>query len=418
MDEKINYIHRRDFLKASAIMSAGFSMPFFMARQMSSAQALSATPDDRVLVIIELAGGNDGLNTVVPYGDDHYNRARPKLKVPRSQILTIDDYMGFHQNLTGLKRLFDDGKVALVNGVGYPNPNRSHFRSTEIWQTASDADRFESTGWIGRHHDLHPGDDPDPLSGIAMKSELSQLMQSEKGLGIAFQNPNAFRWQAGPQGDTEATFARINKADQRHPRDVSETIHFLRQVTSHIIKSSARVIAASKTVSSSHVSYPSNALAGHLRNVARLITGGLPTDVYHVAYGGFDTHAGQVGRHQNLLKGFGDAVEAFMRDLKDNGQAERVLILCFSEFGRRVAENASGGTDHGTAGPMFLIGEGVQPGVHGKYPSLGDLDKGDLKFTVDFRSIYDEVLTKWLRADAAKILGQSFPNVGLINSHA
>lgn len=413
-------LDRREFIKTSAFLGAGVSLPFFFNQSVSAQTAggLQTPLDQRILVVLELRGGNDGLNTVIPYTNDAYYRMRPKLAMEKNKMLTLNDSIGLNENLKGLMSLYDDGQLALINGVGYPNPNRSHFRSMEIWQTATDSDKVDNLGWIGKYHDVHPDHNPDPLSGVAIDNELPMTMQGERRLGVAFQNPRTFRWKAGPQGDTNALFRMINKTSLSHHSDQDDPVHFLRHVTGNIVRSSDRVIAASKA-SSSKVEYPKNALARNLQTVAKLIEGGLPTNVYNVAYGGFDTHANQSGQHQNLMGGFGNAVAAFMKDIKARGINDRVLVLCFSEFGRRPEENASGGTDHGTAGPMFLIGNAAIPGLHGSYPSLSDLDNNkDLKHSVDFRAVYSEVLNKWFHADAKKILGRKFNGLDLIDLKA
>jgi len=406
---------RREFLRTSVCLGAGLSVPFFWGQNALGGQG--AGRRDRILVLLELRGGNDGLNTVVPFGDERYYAARPGLAVEKGKVLKINDALGLHENLEGLMRLYDAGKVAVVNGAGYPNPNRSHFRSMEIWQSGSDADRYEQNGWIGKLNDLHPDANPDPLCGIGIAPQLNGAFWSERGLGVAFERAQQFRWRAGQQGDTQAWFARLNKVHE--PVKASgDTLDYVRQVTQSIVKSSTRVIKAAR-VGAGKAEYPQNPLARNLKTVGQLIAGGLPTQVYHVAYGGFDTHANQAGQHQNLLQNFGASVSAFMRDMESRRLADRVLILCFSEFGRRVAQNASGGTDHGTAGPMFLIGSGVRPGLHGRYPDLGALDKnGDLQFTVDFRAVYAEVLAKWFGADAERVLGRKFSPIDLLAARA
>ncbi len=413
-------LNRRDFLKNSAMLGAGISIPFFFDHLALAKNAIQnpKTPiDDRILVILQLDGGNDGLNTVVPYGVDDYYKLRKNLAIKKKNLHKIsgNELLGLNNNLTGLMRLYDDGKLAIINGVGYPNPNRSHFRSMEIWQTASDSNKFERNGWVGKYHDMHPDSNPDPLSGIAINSKYPQSFWGDRGLSVSFTQPYRFRWQQGLQGDTHEMFRKINKVSKSVITDRSSSINYLRHVTSNIVKSSDKIQKANRT-KVSHVEYPQNALGRNLRNVSKLIKGGLPTNVYQVAFGGFDTHANQANQHRNLMTGFSTAVDAFMKDMKKQGLEDRVLVLCFSEFGRRPAENASGGTDHGTAGPMFIIGNGVRPGLHGQYPSLTDLDDNkDLKFNVDFRSVYSEVLNSWFDVDAREVLGKSFAKIDLIN---
>lgn len=403
--------NRRDFLKASTATSLALTLPGFFQRALGAQNTIT---DGRILIILELSGGNDGLNTIIPFADDAYHRLRPKLAMKKNKILNLENDLGLPESMVGIKRLYDNGHLAIINGVGYPNPNRSHFRSMEIWHTASYSNRYERDGWIGKFNDHQPGDQVDPLGAIAINNAFPQALVGQRGLGVAFQNPQAFRWRQGNQGDTHTMFRRLNKTSQKHDPDHRDPIHFLRQVTANIVKSSDRVIQAAKSAQQ-HVDYPNHPLARDLRSVAQLIGADLPTHVYHVALKGFDTHVNQAGSHERLLSQFSQSVTAFQQDIQAMGLSDRVVILCYSEFGRRASENASGGTDHGTAGPMFLIGQSVNPGLHGRYPGLTDLDEnGDLKFNVDFRSVYAQVLKNWLNVDPAKVLGRSFPTIDLI----
>ena len=408
---------RRDFLRTSLLASAGVGFPLLSNISMTNniwGAALDST-NDRILIVLELGGGNDGLNTVAPYGDDAYHRARPQIGLQQNQILPLNDYIGLHQNLSGLKNLYDQGNLAVINGVGYPDPDRSHFRSMEIWRTASDSDKYEHYGWIGRYFDEIYSPKSDPLYGVAISSDFPDSFHCRDGLGVAFKRAAQFRWQEGNANDREELFRRLNKSGGGHYDDERDVLYFMRNVTSNIARSSDRVIDIANQRRRS-VDYPrGNPLATDLNTVADLIVGGLPTRIYYVTFTGFDTHAAQPNTHQRLLQQFGDAVEAFHNDLERNNLSGRVLMVCFSEFGRRVAENASQGTDHGTAGPMFVMGKNIKPGLHGKYPSLDQLDSnGDLKHEVDFRAVYQTVLESWLQADAQKVLGRDFSNLGIV----
>lgn len=408
---------RRDFLRSAALASLAVAMPTFLTDTVAAALATgSGIPgfkDDRILVVFQLGGGNDGLNTVVPFANDAYYRGRKTLAVKKDAVLRLNDEIGVNPALAPLKELYDAGGVAVINGVGYPNPDRSHFRSMEIWHTAVDSNRSSASGWIGRYFDNCCEGKPDPLAGVNVGGEVPQAFSGLSGAGVAFSDPGRFRWVEGNGADRRANFETMNKVNTNHAGH--ETVDFLRNTTANAVISSDRVINASKTKRQA-VAYPQNRYSANLKHVANMIAAGLPTRIYYTSISGFDTHVNQTGQHENLLKQFAETIAAFTKDLKAIGVADRVQIMCFSEFGRRVEENASRGTDHGTAGPMFLMGAGVTPGVHGKYPDLVDLDDGDLKHTVDFRSVYGEVLTKWLGGDVTKVLGRSFDPVGVVKA--
>lgn len=414
---------RRDFLKSAAIASAGAFMPAFLANTLRAAvpegallragQPIPGFKDDRILVMLQMGGGNDGLNTVIPYGDDTYYKARPNLGVAKKDVLRVDDYTGLHAGLKDLKALYDDGRVALINGVGYPNPNRSHFRSMEIWHTASDAEEYLRDGWIGRYFDNCCSGEAQPVAGVAVDSVPPQAFDGRRGLGVAFEQPDRFRWQAGADVDNESVFRALNKIDEATEVKSVTTLDFLRHTAANMALSSDRVKDAGRK-ERARLEYPNSELGRDLRTVADMILGGLPTRLYYVSFTGFDTHANQTGTHERLLGQVGAAVAAFHGDLKKAGASGRVLTMAFSEFGRRVAENASRGTDHGTAAPMFLVGDAVHAGLHGRYPSLTNLDNGDLRHTVDFRAVYASVLEQWFAVDAAQVLTRKFDTLKLL----
>jgi len=406
---------RREFLRSTSLLAVGAAMPGFLARSVAAAAAMPHHPipgfkDDRILVVIQLGGGNDGLNTVIPYTDDAYYRSRPSIALKKKDILRVTDSIGLHPNLTHLKELADGGQLTIVEGVGYPNPNRSHFRSMEIWHTATDSNRYSKTGWIGRYLDNQCGGEAEPVAGVALGGDRPQAFDGDKGFGVAFQDPESFGWNDGQGEAREQNFRQMNNAY----RPQNETLDFLRKVTANAVLSSDRVKEVSKKYKGG-ITYPNDAFATSLRTVAKMIAGELPTRIYYVTLGGFDTHANQLGSHGSLMERFSAGVAAFQKDLEAQGNADRVLTMTFSEFGRRVAENASGGTDHGTAAPMFLIGNTINPGTAGKRPSLTDLDNGDLKYTTDFRSIYGSIMEQWLGAPSAPVLGQAFPQVAVVN---
>ncbi|HXX41716.1 MAG TPA: DUF1501 domain-containing protein [Chthoniobacterales bacterium] len=435
---------RRKFLRTSMLGAAAtWTLPVFLEKTFFTLDAMAADSltqavtgkDGTVLVVLQMAGGNDGLNMVVPYADDAYHVARPRLRFAPENILRIDNYIGLNPKLTGLKSLFDDGHLAVVQGVGYPNPNRSHFRSTEIWQTASDADRNLSDGWLGRYFD-NCCSGADPTVGVAIGDETPQAFAAKNPTGVTFSRPEQFRFrssepnngrmsaeefffrQLNENGGTEETAvsanggASIGAIAGKTKSDLS-TLDFLQRTALDAQLSSDKILAIARKYKSSIV-YPPGQLSASLNIIAQMIAGGLSTRVYYASQGGFDTHAGQINSHERLMTEFNDAIAAFISDLKQQGNFNRVLLMTFSEFGRRVQENANGGTDHGAAAPMFVVGGAVKPGLFGKYPSLIDLDHGDLKFNTDFRSVYGTVLDQWLKAPSQAVLGRKFPALGLV----
>ena len=429
---------RRLFLRSSALGAAVAStLPALLERTFFTLDALAAdspvqTPtgkDAPILVVLQMAGGNDGLNTVVPFADDAYHQARPVIGIKPDQVLKINDAVGLHPKLTGLKELYDHGHLGIVQGVGYPNPDRSHFRSTDIWQTASDADQYETYGWLGRYFD-NACRGAEPTVGVAIGSEMPEAFASPNPTGIAFQRPEQYRWRGARDGDSVQTlFRQLNHPDDSQPAAPASgasiaslsgssthpgsTLDFLQRVALDAQLSSDKVIEIARK-SQPQADYPRNPLGQSLSLVARLIAGGLPTRVYYVAQGGYDTHTNQTGTHDRLLEELGNSMAAFSKDLQAHGSLDRVLLMTFSEFGRRVSQNGSNGTDHGAAAPMFIMGGQSKPGLFGKYLSLTDLDRGDLKYNVDFRSIYAAVLENWLHAPSEPILGKRFYPLAIV----
>jgi len=416
--------------------AASWTLPTFLNStifQMDSLAADSLTQvvngkDGRILIVLQMGGGNDGLNTLVPYSDDAYYKARRNIAIPKEAVLKINDRFGMNPQLAELKNLYDSGDLAILNGVGYPNPNRSHFRSMEIWQTASDSDKNEHYGWLGRYFDNACTGAPSTV-GVNIGSMPPQAFLGPKPIGIAMANANRYRFiesealtgspmmqesDSGNVAGNNSGSSIENLGGAMPPlQDGMTNMDFLQRTALDAELSSQDVQKITSKYQSS-VAYPKNRLASDLQLIAQLIAGGLPTRIYYANQGGFDTHADQLGSHSRLMKEFSSALGAFVADLKQQGNFERVLIMTFSEFGRRVEENASRGTDHGVAGPMFLLGGKVKSGVHSDYPSLTDLDKGDLKHQVDFRSVYATVLENWLRTGSDVILKKSFPKLGFV----
>ncbi len=421
-----NMMTRREFLtKGLTIVAAGATAPMFLTRTALALnnpwdQALTASaagrPDGPILVVVQMGGGNDGLNTVVPFAHDDYYRARPRLAVPRETVLRATDELGFHPGLKPLKALYDEGRLAVVQGVGYPNPNRSHFRSMEIWHTADPSGTGPRTGWLGR---LFDSECPDcgPTAGIAMLgAEMPLAMQGGSGKAVVLESPQAFAFhpiQGGGPQEAEAFRRLMQPVPGEEPM-----VDFLTHTAMDAILASDDIRKVTGRPGADTASYPGDPFSLKLRLVSELISAGAPTRVYYVGLGGFDTHAAQAGRHDRLMEQLGAGLAAFVGDLTQKGLLDRVLVMTFSEFGRRVAENASGGTDHGAAAPMFLIGSQVAPGVHGAHPSLVDLDQGDLRFGVDFRSVYATVLEQWMGIGSQAILGDRFPAVGILRPRA
>ncbi len=428
---------RRQFLRTSMLgAAAAWTLPLFLektflamdAEAADSATQTSDGKDGPILVVLQMAGGNDGLNTLVPHGDDAYYRARQRIAIAAADTLKIDDYVGLHPALGGLKGLYDDGHLAIVQGVGYPNPNRSHFRSTEIWQTGADAENLKLTdGWLGRYFDSCC-QGADPTVGVSIGGARPQAFNSPRPTGVSLARPEQYRWVTGE--DADEAFRSLNRPGEDglgvgaeagtsigaitgESQNEMGALDFLERTALDAQLSSDEILRISRKFKS-QVSYPKTRLAESLSLVGRMIAGGLATRVYYVNQGGYDTHSGQAPAHQRLMEELGDAVTAFCRDLKAQGNFDRVTLLTFSEFGRRVAENASGGTDHGAAAPLFVAGGSVKPGLHGKYPSLTDLNRGDLIHNVDFRSVYYSILRNWLKAPADQVLGRRFPTLPIV----
>jgi len=431
-----HFYTRRSFLqKGLTILSSAATVPHFLNRSafgltdpfdILQTSSQPGVPDDRILVVVQLAGGNDGLNTVVPYGADDYYKARPNINIPDNQVLRIteNDGLGFHPNLTGLKQLHDDGLLTTIQGVGYPNPNRSHFTSMDIWHTA-DPKRPNTTGWIGRYFDNTCEGSPLPNAGVSIGQEAPHAMMGDLNKPVSFESEDRFRWNGQDINDSiDETYRMLNgsssagsKTNHKTVDDDQNSHEQLKFLTRTALDAQIAGDQIRRAVQQSPLAqYPANDLANQLRLVALMIRAKLPTQVYYVSLGGFDTHAGQMNSHANLMTAFGSSVLAFYEDLKQQGNDEQVLTMTFSEFGRRVGQNASAGTDHGTAAPMWLIGPMVQPGVIGTHPSLTRLDQGDLIYNTDFRSVYATILDQWFKTDSAQILNQRFNNISVFHN--
>lgn len=409
---------RRSFLKGSlssaALVALSQSVPQFL---LSASASAAQTRGETILVVIQLSGGNDGLNTVIPYADDVYRRSRPLLGIPTSQVRKIDGHVGLHPAMSGFSKLLEEGKLGIVQGAGYPVPDRSHFSSMDIWQTARrDVTTSESahraTGWIGRYLDKYAatGADVPAMHLPSGAGRLPLALSGDAAHAVSVQSLDSFRLE--DNGDS-----RLRRSIQQAiavRRDTDDgLLSFLHASTQSAIESSREVQDAVRRYQTD-VKYPDSNLSRRLKTVAQLIDAGLATRIYYLDLDGFDTHSNQAAAHAGLLGQLSDAVSAFVHDLKQHAHDQRVMVMTFSEFGRRVHENASGGTDHGTAAPMFLAGGKVKPGLITSHPEMSDLDEGDLRFTTDFRSVYAGVLDHWLGVASEPLLGDRFAPLNLL----
>lgn len=405
-------ISRREFIgysaAGSAALSVGTSLPQFL---LHAAETSKLNRNERVVVFVQMSGGNDGLNTIVPYKNDDYRQHRKTLGIPAADVLKINNDLGFHPSLSGFSSLLEDDKLAIVQGVGYPDPNRSHFESMDIWHSCRRKHERREDGWLGRYLDvqqeksgteipaLHFGHEKQPFALTSTNHRVPSVRTLEQ-----------FRLKVQKNDSAEAIKSALTQ--ERSSND--DLLGFVQSSTQTAINVSERF---QKTGLSKmgNATYPESDLGKKLQTVAQLIRGGLPTRIYYVAIDGFDTHANQPEVHANLLQSVSDSVTAFTNEMKLLGESDRVLTVCFSEFGRRVAENASDGTDHGTAAPMILAGGKVKPGIIGEHPRLDDLENGDLKHHTDFRQVYAAILENWLKCPSETILDKKYTPVDVIS---
>lgn len=391
-------VTRRDFVKNATLISLAPSVPTFLAQ---TARAASPSHDDRILVVIQLDGGNDGLNTVIPYADESYARLRPKLAVPKNRVRRLNDAVGLNPVMRDAESLFRDGRLAIVQGVGYPNPNKSHDVSKSIWETARfDPAEHTSYGWIGRALDDSPAlKTSGPASVLVGTESVPVAIRGRKSVAAALANLddmvlNNSAKPASPAGSDDPLLA------------------FVRRSTLDAVVAADRLQQAAKSRGDSSTP-PDNDLATRLALIARLIQSDFGARVYYAVQTGYDTHVYQRDTHERLLRQLSEALGFFLDELKRAKLDDRVVVMTFSEFGRRADENASEGTDHGTAAPMFLAGPKIKAGVHGRAPSLAKLRGADLVATIDFRQVYQAVLEHWLRLPAPAALAGRFPSLDL-----
>lgn len=396
-------MERRKFLKQNVLASSLFFVPSFVK---AFENAIKDSLGFKKLVIVQLSGGNDGLNTIIPYTNDIYYKSRPNLAIAKNDCIKITDELGINKNLAPLKHLYDKGYLSVINNVGYPNPIRSHFRSTDIWHTASDSNQYLNTGWLGRYIDIYG---KKPYSGIELDDSLSLIMKGDVLNGIATKNPTILF------NNTKTPYFKKVLDSQS---DVHLSEHNLGYLYKTMIeaKSSAKYIFETSKTYNSTVTYPNNPFGKQLKTTAQFINSKVESKVFYVSMGGFDTHVKQEGKQNKLLQTYSEAMEVFVRDLEQKDTFKDTLILTFSEFGRRVQQNAGNGTDHGAANNVFIIGKNLKKqGFYNEAPNLIDLDKnGDIKYAVDFRSIYATILDTWLEVDDATILNKSYSKLGFI----
>lgn len=399
-------MERRDFLKNAAFAAAGtLVVPAFM--KPFEALALDELSLYKNLVVVQLSGGNDGLNTVVPFGNDIYYQNRKGIAIKPEDVIKLNDMQGLNPNLECLRELYDQGWMSIINDVGYPNPDRSHFRSMDIWQTASDSNQYLSTGWIGRYLDSNCATCKFPYTAIEVDDSLSLAMKGGTKKGIALKDPAAlFR------NTNEPFFREMINSEKDHLDE--DNLGYLYKTMIETSSSASYIQNTSKLYKPMYT-YPSTAFSNQLKTVSKFICSGLKTRVYYVSLSGFDTHVNQNQQQGRLLQQYAEGMNAFIKDLHQNNKLEDTLVITFSEFGRRVAQNASNGTDHGTANNMFLFGGRLKKqGIFNPAPDLSNLENGDLKYQIDFREVYGTVLDKWLDVNNGQILNKRFNTLDFI----
>jgi uncharacterized protein (DUF1501 family) len=398
-------MQRRRFLQSSALASTLLLVPKFLHALDRPETGLAAMLRDapggkaRRLIVVQLSGGNDGLNTVIPYRNDLYFKARPSLALKEAEgILPLSDDLGLHPKMTGLKGLYDQGQLAVLNAVGYPNPDRSHFRSMDIWQTGSGSEQLLTTGWLGRYLDSSCAGCALPYQALEVDDTLSLALKGQFRKGLAVKTPGKFH---------QLTQSRyLSRLSQEQPAaTVASELDYLYKTLAETASSAEYLYDKSK-VHASTATYPNTELGRNLKTTAELISSGVESRVYYLAISGFDTHVRQHEQQGRLLGELSDGLAALATDLRKSNEWENTLVMVFSEFGRRVTQNASNGTDHGTANNVFLLSGALRkPGLLNAPASLADLDQGDLRYQVDFRSLYASILTDWLGADDKLVLG-------------
>jgi uncharacterized protein (DUF1501 family) len=397
-------MNRRKFLTYGSIATSTIMLPKFLK---AFENPLAPFSGNKILVVLQLSGGNDGLNTIIPIRNDIYYRARPGIAIAKDAALSLDSEAGLHPALTNLKSLYDNGCLAILNNVGYPNPDRSHFRSMDIWQSASGSDEFLNSGWLGRYLDAQCLNCSKPTQVLEIDDTLSLALTGNQMKGIAVKEPKRL------YDTSQDPFFK----DMVHAGDhlqADDPASYLYKVMAETL-SGADYIYQQSRLRPGNTIYPNTEIGKNLKTIASLIDSDINTQVYYVSLGSFDTHVGQKDKQERLFSELNDAIKPFTDDLKSCRRFEDVLMMTFSEFGRRVSENASGGTDHGTANNMFLISGGLKrKGLLNNMPDLSNLSEGDLNQQIDFKMVYATILKKWLYADDLQILGRQYEYLNFI----
>ncbi len=420
----INKISRRDFVRAGLVFGAGAAglaagyaaVPDVFTRAVYAAKK-DGRSNDRVLVMVQLAGGNDGLQTVIPLQDSAYRDARPRLSKAADGALSIDPKYGFNKQLTGLKSLWDQGKVAIVQGVGYPDPSQSHFDSIRVWETG-DPSRRQVDGWLGRTIAQNYDSAGHPLVGCACGATgIPGALRDLQATLTVINGQQSFKFMGGDEME-RAAGALYTGTPGIYGALFDTAVATARDTVAQLRTSAAKYVPKAKYTDNVRLAISSkNQLAAALQLASELIVTGTGAKILHVTLGGFDTHYTQEARHESLLAYLDSAISAFYEDLTAYGMADRVMVATWSEFGRRPKENASAGTDHGTSAPVFLIGDTVKGGMYGEAARLDQLDRGgNPKYTVDFRSVYQEILESHLAVDPREVLDQAFEKISLVRS--
>jgi uncharacterized protein (DUF1501 family) len=401
---------RREFLQLAGLSFVSLSGATSRLFAQAAEESAAIGANDKILVVIELTGGNDGLNTVVPFENDLYYKNRRTLGLPKDSLHRLANGVALHPSLEPLAELYKEGRLAVVQGVGYPEPDRSHFRSMEIWQSASIEKVPPATGWLGRYVDQLPiQPDKDELPGLAFTGSLPLACQAERNVIPVVGALEAFAAAEQPAQNDISLRRKLSTATGA----AKGKIQFLRNQSATVYRMIEKLKGAAEKYKST-VEYPGSPLAGQLKRAAEILAGNLGVRVMYASQDGYDTHSGQLESHAALLADLAASLAAFEKDLSGLGLADRVAVCVYSEFGRRVDENASAGTDHGAASCLFVVGAKIMGGLYGEYPRLDKLGEGDLIFNTDFRSVYATLLDKWLACPPSKVLGGEFAPLGFI----
>ncbi len=397
--------NRREFLKISSLASVAFLTPGFIQKLVANRPSFAG----KRLVVVQLSGGNDGLNTLIPYADDRYYQARPRLGIADTEVLKLTDTLAMNPAMGSLRNLYDQGWLSILTDVGYPNPDRSHFRAMDIWHSGSPSDEYWETGWLGRYLDAACANGAPAHEVLELDESLSLAVKGKTYKALAMRDPERLmRITRSPE------VLSLSSAYQSRQQDAPEDLAYLYKTLTQTLQSSDYLQEKLKSKPALG-DFPDTGFGKQLRTTASLIGSGFEASVYYVSLSGFDTHVNQRGIQERLLKEYSDGMEAFVKNLQQMNLWSDTLILTFSEFGRRVDQNASGGTDHGKANCLWVLGDKLhQPGVVNGPPQLSKLDDGDLSFRLDFREVYGSVLRDWLKADDQQILKGNFSGIRLV----